>query len=84
MSQPQDLARRLRNTPVRELISALERDGFTYRRTRGSSRVYRHSDGRRTVVHYHRSGDTLPLGTLRSVLDGTGWTQEDLERLGLI
>ncbi len=84
MSSPQELARRLRNTPVRELVRALERDGFSYRRTRGSSRVYRHDDGRRTVVHYHRSNDTLPLDTLRSILAGTRWAQEDLERLGLV
>ena len=84
MTSPSDLARRLRNIPVRELVHALERDGFTYRSTRGSSRVYRHSDGRRTIVHYHRSNDTLPLGTLRSILIGTNWSETDLERLGLI
>jgi len=84
MTSPSDLARRIRNIPVRELTSALERDGFSYRRSGGSSRVYRHSDGRRAVVHYHRSSDTLPLGTLRSVLIGTNWTEADLERLGLL
>lgn len=83
MSQPQDLARQLRNTPVRDLVRALERDGFSYRRTRGSSRVYRHPDGRRTVIHYHHSNDTLPLGTLQNVLSGTRWTDADLERLRL-
>ncbi|MXY22028.1 MAG: addiction module toxin, HicA family [Dehalococcoidia bacterium] len=84
MSLSPELVRRLRNTPVRELDRALHRDGFTYRRTRGSARVYRHPDGRRTVLHYHRSNDTLPIGTLRSILSGTRWTQEDLERLGLL
>ena len=84
MSRPQDLARLLRNVPVRELVSALERDGFTYRRTRGSSRVYRHSDGRRAILHYHRSNDTLPLGTLGSIVSGTQWTEDDLQRLGLV
>jgi hypothetical protein len=42
----------LKNTPVRDLIHALEL--------------------------------TLPPGTLKSSLDGTNWTQEDLKRLGLI
>ena len=83
MSRPQDLARRLRSVTARELVSALERDGFTYRRTRGSSRVYRHSDGRRTIVHYHRANDTFPFGTLTSILSGTQWTEADLEQLGL-
>jgi predicted RNA binding protein YcfA (HicA-like mRNA interferase family) len=78
------LLQRLRNIPVRELIGALERDGFVYRRAKGSGRVYRHPDGRRAVVHYHHGGDTLPLGTLRNVLTGTRWTDADLERLGLL
>jgi predicted RNA binding protein YcfA (HicA-like mRNA interferase family) len=81
---PPHLIQQLRNTAVQALVRALERDGFTYRRARGSGRVYRHPDGRRTVIHYHRAGDTLPLGTLRSVLAGTHWTEEDLRRLGLL
>ena len=32
----------------------------------------------------HRSNETLPLGTLQSVLSGTRWTDSDLERLRLI
>ena len=84
MTRPPEMVRRLCNTAVRELIRALERDGFTYRRVRGSGRVYRHSDGRRVVIHYHRANDTLPIGTLRSVLAGTQWTQVDIERLGLL
>lgn len=74
----------LKNTPVRDLIHALEQDGFEYRRRKGSQRVYRHADGRRVVLHYHHAKDTLPPGTLKSFLDGTNWTQEDLKRLGLI
>ena len=74
----------LRNITVRELTNALERDGFAYRRGKGASRVYRHQDGRRTVVHYHHGGDTLPLGTLRKVLEGAGWTDDDLRRLRLV
>lgn len=74
----------LRNTPVRHLIRALERDGFVYRRAKGSQRVYRHPDGRRVVIHYHHGGDTLPIGTLRQILTATQWTEEDFRRLGLI
>ena len=84
MSIPSHLINQLRNIPVRELVRALERDGFTYKRRKHSSRVYRHPDGCRTVIHYHRPNDTLPIGTLRSVLAGAGWTEDDLKRLGLI
>lgn len=81
---PPHILQQLRNIPVHELTHALERDGFTYRRRRGAGRVYRHPDGRRTVIHYHRASDTLPIGTLRHVLAGTYWTEDDLRRLRLI
>ena len=84
MTLPAHLLQRLRNTSVGDLVRALERDGFIYRRSRGSGRVYRHDDGRRTVVHFHSRGETLPLGTLRSILVGTRWHEEDLRRLGLL
>jgi len=74
----------LKNTPVRELIRALERDGFKYKRRKGSQRVYRHPDGRRVVIHYHHAKNTLPPGTLRNFLDGTRWDEDDLRRLGLV
>lgn len=74
----------LKNTAVRELIRALEKDGFQYRKRKGSQRVYRHPDGRRVVIHYHHPKDTLPPGTLQSFLKGTQWTEADLQRLGLI
>lgn len=81
---PPHLFERLRNLPVRKIIRALERDGFTYRRKKGAGRLYRHTDGRRTVIHYHHGSDTLPVGTLRNVLEATRWMEEDLKRLELI
>lgn len=74
----------LRSVPVRKLIRALERDGFAYRRAKGSQRIYRHADGRRVAIHYHHGGDTLPIGTLRQMLEATRWNQDDLRRLGLL
>lgn len=81
---PPHLFQRLRNLPVRKIIRALEEDGFTYRKKKGAGRLYGHPDGRRTVIHYHHGSDTLPAGTLKSVLEATRWTGEDLERLGLV
>ena len=78
------LAHLLRNTPVRELIRALERDGFSLDRSGTTgARIYRHADGRRVVIHYHHGGDTLTRKTLRSILGSLRWTEADLERLGL-
>ena len=84
MTTPSNLVSLLRNTTIRELVSALERDGFSARRSRGSQRIYRADDGRRVVVHYHRGGDTLPVGTLSRFLSDTKWTPEDAQRLGLL
>ena len=81
---PPHLIDRLRNLPVRKIIRALEADGFIYRRKKGAGRLYRHPDGRRAVVHYHHSGDTLPIGTLRNILEATRWTEEEMRTLQLL
>lgn len=79
-----DLVHLLRNTPVRELVSALRRDGFVLEReTRTGGRIYSHPDGRLTVIHYHHGSDTLTRRTLGSVLEATRWTLEDVRRLKL-
>ncbi len=84
MTESGHLLHRLRNTPVRELVAALKRDGFSLaRETRSGGRVYSHADGRITVVHYHHGGDTLTRKTLQSLLAATRWDESDLERLGL-
>jgi predicted RNA binding protein YcfA (HicA-like mRNA interferase family) len=68
----------------RQLVRALEADGFILGRVRGSHRIYRHADGRRAVVAYHALGDSFPIGTLRAMLSDAGWKDEDLRRLGLL
>jgi len=84
MTEIGPLVHRLRNTPVRELVSALKKDGFSLEReTKTGGRIYAHTDGRITVIHYHRGSDTLTRKTLYSVLSAVKWTEEDLKRLGL-
>jgi predicted RNA binding protein YcfA (HicA-like mRNA interferase family) len=72
-----------RGVGARQFIRALHQDGFELARTRGSHRIYRHSDGRRVVVAYHRLSDTFPTGTLRGMIADIGWSDDDLARLGL-
>ena len=72
-----------RGVTAREFVRAIHADGFQLTRTRGSHRVYRHQDGRRVVVAYHRLGDTFPVGTLKGMIDDIGWSDADLVRLGL-
>ena len=79
------LVQLLRNTPVRELMRALERDGFILQRTtQTGGHIYRHPERRTTSIHYHRGSDTLDRKTLASVRRATRWTEEDLRRLGLL
>ena len=73
-----------RGLTARRFIRALRRDGFERQRTRGSHRIYRHSDGRRVVVAYHRLGDTFPIKTLVGMIADAGWDYEDMRRLGLV
>ena len=74
----------LRNVPTRRIVQALERDGFAFTERQGSQLIYRHPDGRRVVVHYHRVTDTLTPYVLRNLLAGTRGTEDDLRRLKLL
>lgn len=76
---------RLRSLTARQLISALQRDGFSLARQKGSHRLYRHLDGRRVTVSFHHTSDTFRTGTLRSMIQlQARWNEEDLRRLGLL
>ena len=75
----------LRNTTVREVISALIRDGFAFDRGDGSHQIYYHTDGRRVTVVFHGGGSTFKRKTLKSIIELQAcWTNEDLRRLKLI
>lgn len=74
----------LRNVTAQQIISALETDGFIWSRNKGSHRVYRHPDGRRVIVSFHRPSATFPPKTLKSMIEGARWTEDDLQRLGLL
>ena len=73
-----------RGITASQFIKALLLDGFLETRTRGSHYVYRHSDGRRVVVAYHRLSATFPIGTLKAMIADAGWRDDDLRRLGLL
>jgi predicted RNA binding protein YcfA (HicA-like mRNA interferase family) len=57
----------LRNIPAREWITALERDGFSLRKGKGSHHIYQHPDGRRVLVVYHKLSDTFGPKTIRQI-----------------
>jgi len=59
----------LRSLTARAMISALIRDGFFLRSQSGSHQQYRHADGRRVTVSFHRPGETFPPKTLRRMIE---------------
>lgn len=73
------------NLTARKLIRALERDGFQLERSKGSHHHYKHPDGRRVTVTYHRPGDTFATKTLKNMLEHQAqWDEDDLKRLKLL
>lgn len=75
----------LRGLTTREIIGALYRDGFYLQRTAGSHQHYRHDDGRRVTVAFHGSGATFRRNILQlMLLEQAQWTEQDLQRLGLL
>lgn len=72
----------LRNIRTRQIIAALERDGFRNTHQTGSHATYRRGS-RRVMVPIHSPGSTIPIGTLCRIVGDAGWTEEDLRRLRL-
>jgi predicted RNA binding protein YcfA (HicA-like mRNA interferase family) len=63
-----------------ELVRALERDGFSVVRQKGSHVFLKRDDGRATVVPLH-SGETIGPGLLTKILRDAGLNQQSFERL---
>jgi predicted RNA binding protein YcfA (HicA-like mRNA interferase family) len=81
-----ELVHLLRNTPVQKLIKALEKDGFVLKRaTQSGGHIYFHPLKKKiAIIHFHHKSDILTRKTLKSFLEGTQWTKEDLKRLKLL
>ena len=76
---------RLRSLTARQVVSALQSEGFELQRQKGSHRHYKHPDGRRVTLSFHHSSDTFRPGTLQSIIETQArWTAEDLRRLRLL
>ncbi len=78
---------KIKRLTAREIVRALEKDGFERRRQRSGSshRRYVHPDGRRLKRKSRTSfvvGDGYALKSM--IEDHARWTEEDLKRLGLL
>jgi predicted RNA binding protein YcfA (HicA-like mRNA interferase family) len=75
---------RLKNTTADQLIAALQKDRWELEPgCKGAIQVYRNRKGDRVSVHYHPKKTYGPK-LLKALLADTGWTEDDLKRLGLI
>ena len=61
---------------AQEVTRILPRHGFVLVSQRGSHQKWRHPDtGKQVIVPYHK-GKQLPLGTLTSIIEGSGIPKE--------
>jgi predicted RNA binding protein YcfA (HicA-like mRNA interferase family) len=57
---------------VRDLIRALESNGWRLSRTRGSHRQFRHPEKGLIVTEAGQPGSDVPAGTLKAILRSAG------------
>jgi len=67
-------------TTAKELGRALSKAGFVKVDQTGSHQKYRHPDGRQCIVPFH-SKRTIPIKTLKNILEGAELTIEQLKQL---
>jgi predicted RNA binding protein YcfA (HicA-like mRNA interferase family) len=61
---------------AKEVIRVLRKRGFALVRHKGSHQKWRHSNGRQVIVAMH-GNKPIPIGTLKSIIEGAGLTAED-------
>ncbi|MCH6236708.1 type II toxin-antitoxin system HicA family toxin [Cognataquiflexum rubidum] len=66
----------MKSLTPKELIKILEAQGFIFQRSKGSHQLFKHPDGRRTVVPVHTRD--LKTGTLLAILKQSGISKEDI------
>ena len=65
--------------PVRnakEVVKVLRKHGFALIAQSGSHQKWRHENGRQVIVAMHGS-KPIPIGTLKSIIEGSGLDVED-------
>jgi len=85
MAYPKHIWNQLKNLTASDLISALQRDGWTLDNTKGSAQVFikKESTNRRVAIHFYPA-KTYGAAMLRGLLNDIDWNEQDLRRLKLI
>ena len=61
---------------AKEVVKVLRRHGFVLVGQSGSHQKWRHANGRQVIVAMHGS-KPIPLGTLKSIIEGSGLDVEE-------
>jgi len=70
------MGQRLPICSARDVIRALQRCGFAKVGQKGSHQKWRHPDGRQVIVADHGS-KPIPIGTLKSIIEGSKLSVEE-------
>jgi len=76
--------KQLKNKTADDIISALLKDGFQPDEQLRTERIYRHPDGRKISIHYHKGNQTYGAGLLKALLEDAGWSEGQMRKLKLI
>lgn len=84
MRYSRDIWQQLKNLTADDLISALQKDGWTADVSSGAYHPFIHPVTKsRVVIHYHPQKTYGPK-LLKGLLDDIGWDEDDLRRVGLV
>jgi len=61
---------------AKEVVRVLRRQGFALAGQSGSHQKWRHANGRQVIVAMHGS-KPIPIGTLKSIIEGSGLDVEE-------
>jgi predicted RNA binding protein YcfA (HicA-like mRNA interferase family) len=61
---------------ARDVIRVLRKHGFVMVSQRGSHQKWRHANRRQVILAMH-GNKPIPIGTLKSIVEGSGSTVED-------
>jgi len=64
---------------AKDILRALKRNGFTQIGQKGSHQKWRHANGRQVIVAVHGK-KAVPVGTLKSIIEGSGLTVDGFTR----
>ncbi|TMP93216.1 MAG: addiction module toxin, HicA family [Verrucomicrobia bacterium] len=60
----------------KEVVRVLRKHGFRQVSQKGSHQKWRHANGRQVIVAMH-GNKPIPIGTLKSIIEGSGLSMDD-------